>query len=339
MHYDDEYYLNILENNGGFNTPCRWLKYAKIHSFKRVKSQKLQACPDCGNDKLCNSGQYVYYSNLIQLLFCTKCGLYFSDTLLDPIVIKEHFENSYKDEKYFGMRRKPIYEYISLLADQHTPINGKVIDIGGGKGHLLQLLKNRRTDLNITLTDISKKSCDYCSEKFGINSICCSIPELEQLTCQFNTVLIIDVLYYDPNVNKIWRVFNRLCDSESGTLILRVPNKLKIIKFHQILYKYLKSNEKKSYQDHIKYFNPEHIFIFSSNYLRQRLKKLGFKKVRILPSPLLLTSNRKKDKLMGIFFKMSRLIFLISFGKFIITPSMIVIAEKAHMPSSTCGYR
>ena len=73
----------------------------KKHKFKRIKSHKLRCCPSCNYEELATFAQYVYYSNIFYIRKCTKCGLYFSDRLLAPEIVLQHFENSYKDEVYF----------------------------------------------------------------------------------------------------------------------------------------------------------------------------------------------------------------------------------------------
>ena len=157
----NNYYYNILQHNGGFHPIEKWLQYAKIHNFQKINSIKLKNCPDCNNDNLIKFWQYIYYSNIFHIKFCANCGLYFSDTLLDQEVITKHFENTYNDELYFLEQRKYIFDHIASLANKYTPESGKVLDIGGGKGHLLNNIKSARPDILATLNDLSKRSCNY----------------------------------------------------------------------------------------------------------------------------------------------------------------------------------
>lgn len=322
-------YLNILRHNGGFHPVEKWLQYAEKNNFKKTISTKLKSCPDCNNGNLIKFGQYIYYSNIIHIKNCPNCGLYFSDTLLDQEVIAQHFENSYKDELYFESQRKYIFKHIASLANKFTKENGSLLDIGGGKGHVLNNIKNRRPDIHVTLNDLSRISCDYCSEAYGIKSICCGIPSLQKLNVHFNTILMIDVIYYEPKLNEMFSTISKLLEpDEQSTLIIRVPNKLRLIVFCQSLLNLFGSSRKLEFQGSVKYFNPEHIYIFSKSYLKCRLKELGFNRVTFIPSPLLSKANEKEGFYNRIFFQFANVICKLTAGKMILSPSMVVIAKK-----------
>lgn len=321
-------YLNILLNNGGFHPAEKWLQYAKTHNFHKTNSIKLNNCPDCNSDNLVKFGQFIYYSNIFHIKFCPNCGLYFSDTLLDQKVITKHFENAYNDELYFSEQRKYIFEHITSLANKHTKKNGKVLDIGGGKGHVLNNIKAVRPDILATLNDLSKYSCNYCSETYAIKSICSDIPDLQKLNSHFNTILLIDVIYYEPKLNEIFKTINKLLYSKQGTIIIRIPNKLKLIKSYQFLLNTFGSPNNKVFQSNVKHLNPEHIYIFSQSYIENKLKKTGFNKVTFIPSPLLNKAKGKESFLGKIFFRAANIIWKLTAGKLILTPSMVVIAKK-----------
>ena len=328
MHSDNEYYLNILLENGGYKDTQKWIKYAKKHNFKRVKSRKLYSCPSCENRKLSTFAQYIYYSNLVHIKYCANCGLYFSDTLLNPEIISQHFENTYKDERYFNILRDDIYQHLVKLADKYTPLNGKVLDIGGGKGHLLNMFAKTRADATVKLNDLSKQSCTFGSEVFGIDSICCGISDLSKIKEKFDTMLIIDMIYYEPHLNDMFYTIDNLLCSDQGTLIIRIPNKLDFIKIFQLKLKYFSSQNERFFQDNVKFFNPEHIYIFSNYYLSAKLKKLGFNNISFRPSPLLCDSQKTRGAVMQILFMVTKVLNKLSFGKLILTPAKIVIARR-----------
>ena len=328
MYRKDEYYLKVLLENGGFDDPHKWVRFAKKHNFQKIKSQKLHRCPSCKNGGSSIFAQYIYYSNIFHINRCANCGLYFSDRLLAPEIISQHFENAYKDEGYFNEQRKHIFKYIAQLADTYTPLNGKVLDIGGGKGHLLNIFSKIRPDTEIKLNDLSLQSCEYCSETFGIDSICCAISDLKKNGGKFNTILLIDVIYYEPQLNEMFDTISNLLGPDQGALIIRIPNKLELIKIFQLKLRYFSSHKKRSFQNTVRFFNPEHIYIFSKYYINARLKKLGFSKVTFIPSPSLCKRRNSVNFGMQILFWVSKVINKLTFGKLILTPSMIVIATR-----------
>jgi len=98
---DNNYWIYILRNNHGFFQPERWVDYAREHNFKTILAEEVSCCPDCGLQAWKKVGQYVYYSNLINLNACKNCHLLYSDTRINSQTVQDHFENTYKDEEYF----------------------------------------------------------------------------------------------------------------------------------------------------------------------------------------------------------------------------------------------
>lgn len=84
--------LDVLKHNIGFDKPEEWIAYAKEHDFVRCDARKIAHCPDCGNSDQAMLGQYIYYSNLMNLVTCDRCGLIYSDVRLSDEVLKRHFD-------------------------------------------------------------------------------------------------------------------------------------------------------------------------------------------------------------------------------------------------------
>ena len=289
----------------------------------------MNSCPDCNNEALIKFGQYIYYSNIFHINYCPVCGLYFSDTLLSHEVISNHFENTYNDESYFIDKRKNIFEHIAQLTDEHTIENGNILDIGGGKGHLLSMIQKTRADLMVNLNDLSEYSCKFCTETYGIQSFCCAMPDLHKINKCYETILLIDVIYYEQKLNDMFETINKLLISNQGTVIIRVPNKLRLIIIYQKLLNVFGSQKNIFFQSKVKYFNPEHIYIFSQPYLMNKLLKTGFNNIRFIPSPMLRKDQAIESFVGQLFFKAANAISRLTFGKLILTPSMIIIAKKS----------
>ncbi|MEI9475112.1 MAG: methyltransferase domain-containing protein [Deltaproteobacteria bacterium] len=325
MNQEEQYWLDILMYNKGFETPTQWIEYAKHNKFQKVKATRINCCPDCGCNNSNPLGQYVYYSTLITLQHCKECDLIFSNTHIDANVLAEHFELAYKDEAYFSLQRDQIFNCIAYLADINTPDKGKVLDIGGGLGHTLAILKIRRPDLSLTLNDISEAACRYASEKNSLVTICSPVRELVELKQKYDVVMLIDVIYYEPEIRNMWNIINMLLN-EDGTLILRVPNKLLLIGLYQKLSNFFTRKDFTG-KSSIKFFNPEHIFICSRKYLKKRLADLGFQSIEMLPSPLLVRSGFLA-RLYHSYYQTALILHRLTFGRTIVTPSFLVIARK-----------
>jgi SAM-dependent methyltransferase len=317
--------IELLKFNKGFSHPEKWIKYGIEHNFSKVRADKLEECPDCRARSLNFIGQYVYYSTLVSLQTCAQCRLVFSDTRIDPQVIQSHFERAYKDESYFKHRRRRIFEQISTLADRYAPRGGKILDIGGAKGHLLAVLKARRPDLSCVLNDLSKKACDHAASEYGFQTILGGVNELEKISSRFDLIIMSDVIYYEPELRKLWVILPRLV-SENGAVIIRVPNKLALIRFWQFMGRAIARHRDQEMQDNIKFFNPEHLYIFSRRYLLMRLKKIGFSKVIATPSELLI--RERGDLWHPLYYFFCKMLCILSCGRLLITPSLLIIAKN-----------
>lgn len=316
--------MEVLEFNRGFTYPEKWIAYGVAHDFRKTRSEKLEECPDCRARHFKTIGQFIHYSNLAKLQKCAECGLIYTDTRIDPEVISAHFEQAYKDEEYFLRQRRRIFEQISAMADRAAPQGGRVLDVGGAKGHLLATLKARRPDLNFVLNDLSSDACRHAESKYGFETLLCGLNEIENIPGQFDVIIMSDVIYYEPEVRRLWSVLPGLL-TENGTVIIRVPNKLGLIRFWQLLTRLVSRPVHHAMQDNIRFFNPEHLFVFSRRYLTRRLSSIGFRQVSTAPSEWLCQDGG--DLKHSVYFYLCKLLYSMSFGSLIITPGQLVVAR------------
>jgi SAM-dependent methyltransferase len=313
--------LDVLQFNNGFDNPAKWVNYAISHRFHKTASVRLNACPDCGSHLLRYVGQFIYYSTLIRIMKC-ECGLVFADTRLDPKVIQAHFERTYKNECYFTVKRRKIFSQIARLADRAAPASGKVLDIGGAKGHLLAILKERRPDLELVLNDLSRDACQWGKTTYGFQTITGGIGAIEQIQDRFDVVVLSDVIYYEPEIQRLWSVLPRLV-KDGGTIIMRMPNIASIILFWQAVNRIFVRNDM---QDSILFMNPEHLYIFTRRYLLRRIRGVGFNDITVAPSDLLISKNQ--DLFRSAAYFLCKLLWLLTFKKITMTPSMLLIARR-----------
>jgi 2-polyprenyl-3-methyl-5-hydroxy-6-metoxy-1,4-benzoquinol methylase len=317
--------LGILQYNKGFIHPEKWIEYGLLHDFQRVQAEELHECPDCRSRSSTAIGQYVYYSTLMRLRECTKCGLLFSDKRIDSKVIQSHWEHTYKEETYFRKSRRRIFEQLSALADRAAVQGANVLDIGGAKGHLLAALKKRRPDLHVVLNDLSKEACNYAAEKFGFQTLCGDASALQASSSKYDLIIMSDVIYLEPELQKQWRGLANLL-AKNGVVIIRAPNKYVLIRLWQFMIRVINGWAQPEMQDHMTFFNPEHLYVFSRRYLVTRLKELGFNHVTIMPSELLV--EIQSDLWHGLYFRLCKVLSILSFGRWVLTPSLLVLAKK-----------
>lgn len=322
---NDSYWIDILKKNTGFNNPEKWVEYARSHSFSHVEARKVLSCPDCGETGYGEIGQYVYYSTLISLHECLSCGLIYANSRIDPQVIQKHFERAYKNEEYFVQQREAIFQQIASLIDALSPKNATVLDIGGAKGHLLARLRDGRPDIEATLNDVSKDACLWAESQYKLDVIIGSAADVTPPPEGFDTVTIIDALYYEPNISKLFQQVPNLVKT-NGHLIMRLPNLGLLIKLCQRARKVCSIVSPQTACDRISLFNPEHLYIFTRKYLVRRLYGLGFKDVKFIPSALLL--GGKRTFLYQSCSVLGKLLEALSSGHVIATPSVIVVGTR-----------
>ena len=176
------------------------------------------------------------------------------------------------------------------------------------------------------LNDISKEACAFAEQTFQLETACGTIHTLKQANTRFDTIILSDVLYYIPELHKVWEHLEGLL-SENGTLIIRVPNKLLLIRASQQFHRMISAHEKKVLQDRIRFLNPEHIYVFSQNYLISRLSSIGLSNIRLIPSDLLV--HVLPDIVHRLYYRLSKILASVSRGKLIITPSVVIVARKS----------
>jgi SAM-dependent methyltransferase len=314
----------------GFEEPEAWVEFARRHEFRPTGATRLSACPDCGNGATRVMAHMAYYSNALRMLECVACGLVFIDTRIDPAVIRQHFESAYKDETYFARQRKPVFDQLSRLCDELAPRGGTVLDVGGAKGHLLDAVRARRPDLRLILNDYSESACAFAREHFGFETVPGAITEIGATAPPSDVLVLSDVLYYEPDLRGAWSAIGRLC-RPGGAVIVRVPNKLALIRMGQRLFEL--RGGRRTTQSTIRFFNPEHLYVLSREYLIRRLRQLGFADVRARPATLLATSSRHRAAGRAIT-ALARGVQLASLGQLLPSPA-IVIVGRGHRPAGS----
>lgn len=321
---ESERMLDVLSRNAGFANPAEWLRRAAELGFEEVPASPVRACPDCGNRSSATVTRVLHYSTSIGLRRCLRCSLVFANTRLDADTTSEHFETAYKDEDYFASGREAVFEQVAGLASDACPAGGRVLDIGGAKGHLLVKLREERPDLDLVLTDVSGIACRYARERHGLFAVEGGLSAVDQLHGRFDVIVLSDVLYYEPELARLWRtIVERL--EPTGTVVLRLPNHYWLTVIVEGVRAMFRTAKARRVSESAFLFNPEHLYIFSRAYLARRLRSLGFT-VEFRPSAL--TRTRALRGLQDAWLRAADGIWRVSGGALTTTPSMVVVARR-----------
>jgi SAM-dependent methyltransferase len=253
------------------------MELARARSYRRVPATRLERCPHCGAEERGILAEYVYYSNHAHLVECPSCGLWYSTLRLNAETIRSHFERAYKDEAYFEGRRRPILRELAGIVAEAAPEGGRVLDVGGAKGHLLAQLAELRPDLRLTLSDMSETACAHARSAFGLEAVEGGISELAELDRRFDALVLGDVIYYEPDLEALWRLLDRVL-APGGLVVIRVPNKARWIRLRLLRHRS---------RTGIPVFNPEHLYVFTARFLVRELRRRGFRGVEARASRLL----------------------------------------------------
>jgi 2-polyprenyl-3-methyl-5-hydroxy-6-metoxy-1,4-benzoquinol methylase len=328
MPQDVDQIRSILAHNTGFDEPARWVGYAQSHGCRPVTARPAPVCPDCfGAPRPRTWGQYVYFSTLIHLLECGRCGLVWANAHIDPAIIKEHFERTYKDDNYFKVARRPIFEHLAGVIDAAAPPGAGILDIGGARGDLMATALGRRPDLKVTVQDLSKVATDFAATAHGFQTLTGDADTLASHRGQYDVVVLSDVLYYEPRLTVLWSALSRLV-RPGGTIVIRVPNKAPLVQLGQLWRRIIHGRAGQDAQDSVSFYNPEHIFLFRRGYLRRRLNSVGFDRVRFIPSPVLSSGTA----LGAPMFALAKILNRVTLQGAVVSPAMIVVASRRESP-------
>jgi SAM-dependent methyltransferase len=288
-----EHWLEILRHNQGFDKPEDWIDYAIEHNFDKVEAIKIDKCPSCSGVPNKRVGQLVYYSQLMSLRICKKCGLYYVDARLNHDLIASHFEFVYKDANYFLIERSPIFAQVIDLIKRNLSgsTSGRMLDVGGATGVFAQMAQQTFPEFEIVVSDISRKACDEASKK-GFRVLRMPLEKLENVDELFDVVTVLDTIYYVEDLNRAFKALTSITKI-NGLLFMRLPART-------IPYTISRLREicgLNTHADRIRRFNPEHLYYLPWHYLKFALKKAGFYDIRRIASK---TRNAAENQRFGL---------------------------------------
>ncbi len=225
-------------------------------------------CNICGND----STVEIATQNNYNYVECDKCGLVYMNprpTLeeLNSLYATYHQRNG-KGSHSWDLLMKGNFKHISSELLRQYPYGGKILDIGCGYGHFLNIMKKHGWQTEGI--DPSPKTLAYAA-KSGLNVKQTTIDEADLPQCSFQAVTMFYVLEHltDP-MKALKKISNILLPG--GMLVIRVPHTTPIVRFLSLLG--IRNNL---------YDAPFHLYDYSPSAMRQLLKKAGFSSVSVIP--------------------------------------------------------
>ncbi|MFQ6083734.1 MAG: class I SAM-dependent methyltransferase [Candidatus Aminicenantia bacterium] len=258
---------------------------------------------------------------------CKKCGLFYrTPRLSDKNEINKYKYQVYDDSFCCIVNNSKKEIFISILKKLEH-FKGKILDIGCADGYFLTLARQRGWEpYGIEISDfLLKKARKNLGEKY-VFGIPLKIANFK--SDFFDVITMWDVLDHliDPigELKEVRRILKK-----KGLLIIRVRN----MSFHILINKLFEKN----LFGIIKKPTIFHLYGFDNQSIKILLEKTNFSNIKVENSKLTIGDPYSQIKLLGscsisfikrIYYAFSELISFISSKNIIISPSIIVYAEK-----------
>lgn len=231
-------------------------------------------CPVCLSTEISS----LFNDSNFSLFKCHSCNIVFLRSDLRELYKENYFSNKrrryYQNYRYnYNQNLFPVPGYKSILNQiKESGVSGKLLDIGCGKGILLDLA--RKAGFETTGIDISSYTIQYARKYFNLNAICGNLLDINFPEKSFDVVTMIDLLEHTDQPESLLKEIRRLLKSR-GLLVIVTPNEEALInKLSYAIYRL--SREKIRSLVKLNHA-PEHRYYFSLKSLDYLLQKSGYR--------------------------------------------------------------
>lgn len=295
-----------------------------------MSTKEYVACPLCGSDRPrllfepARSGE----NRQGGVVRCGGCGVVYRNVRQAAEATRKHYEEVYHPQqmslKWLTERNRLFLRYLPLLEVFRQ--SGRILDVGAGHGFFLKLCRDR--GWQCFGTEVAPGCVDYARRELGIDLFLGELARAPFPEASFDVVTLWNVLDQLAQPAEALTQIHRLL-RPGGGLVIRCLN----APFHlacrglfgrlTTLCKAARSVDPSAF----------HFFSFDKHSITSLLQKHGFERVRVSNSTLC-GSDRGRDCGMShraatvIGNTFARLLFLLSGGHWLASPSILVVAEK-----------
>jgi 2-polyprenyl-3-methyl-5-hydroxy-6-metoxy-1,4-benzoquinol methylase len=236
--------------------------------------------------------------------------------------IKDVLNNKPVDELLnIDHARSSIYSYVLKQVERKFPEKGKMLDIGCGLGSLLDMAE--RSGWDASGIEMCPQCAVYTKGKENIYS--CSLTEREFPGEDFDVVTLVNVLDFTEDPFVLLKEVRRVL-KPTGVLFVRTPNTAVQVKLRTF---YQKIGRKMGTKKIGEFFN----YGFTPKSMKMLLEKAGFVNVSVRNSVMSKGDVYSYSIPLMTFMKtvygvLSGVVYYMSFGKALMSSSLLVSAEK-----------
>ncbi|UJS17644.1 MAG: class I SAM-dependent methyltransferase [Candidatus Jettenia sp.] len=271
-------------------------------------------CNICGVDDT----SLIAVQNGYRMVKCKNCGLVYlnsrpnQQTLLK--LYADYHQREGKDEDVWARLMEKNFKEVSLLLNKIFPEKGKILDVGCGYGHFIEIMQ----DCGWFAQGVDPSSGTlYHAKKKGLNVIETSFDDSSFPDNFFDVVTAFYVLEHLPDpLSTAKKIFKML--KPGGVIVIRVPHTTPIVRFLSVFT-----------IDNNLYDAPYHLYDFSPMTITVLLKKAGFSLIQVTPGSPTLPPKRFERVISLVSGYFSQVLFVMSRGKFLLPgTSKTIIAVK-----------
>ncbi len=278
---------------------------------------------------ICNSTaeEIISKTDIGNIIRCKKCGLFYRNPRLSERDERDKYKHKIYDESYGLIKDKSKKEIFISILNELKPHKGKILDIGCADGYFLSLARERGwKPYGVEISDFLLRKA---KENLGREQIIgVPLKAADFPPNFFDVISMWDVLDHlqDPlgELIEIGRILK-----QKGLLIIRVRN----MAFHVLMNKLFKN----SLLGIIKKPTIFHLYGFNNKNINVILEKANLSKLKIRNSKLTSGDPYSQMKFLEgcgtnfikrIYYAFSQLISFLSSKSLLISPSIIIYAEK-----------
>ncbi len=280
---------------------------------------------ECISCNICNSDNTILLFKLMEsnIVKCKKCGLIYRN----PRLSEEEFNKFFHilpleiNEELIFSKKQLFSEFLGKI--EKIKKKGKILDVGCGSGYFLKIAKDSGWD--VYGIEVNPHSIEFAKDKFGITVEKKNLKELNNE--EFDVVTLLKILDLFRNPKEELKEVKRILKKD-GLLVIHVNNGV----WHCNLERF-----RRFFASFGFYPAVLHLYSFTPKTVKKLLQDVGFTDIEISNSGFTKGDPYKTDSyfsgvvvvIVKFLVKLiSQILYLLSFKKVCIAPSILVFARK-----------